>query len=52
MDQLTKAAHFILYKEGSNAKEIAYAFNKEVIKRHSVLEEIITDKDKLFVSKY
>ena len=27
-------------------------FNKEVVKRHGLPEEIITDRDKLFISKY
>jgi hypothetical protein len=29
-----------------------YMFNKEVVKQHKLLEEIITNKDKLFISKY
>jgi len=29
-----------------------YIFNKEVVKQHRLLKEIITDKDKLFISKY
>jgi RNase H-like domain found in reverse transcriptase/Reverse transcriptase (RNA-dependent DNA polymerase)/Integrase zinc binding domain/Chromo (CHRromatin Organisation MOdifier) domain/Retrotransposon gag protein len=52
VDRLTKAVHFIPYKEGSNAQEMAYAFSKEVVKRHGLPEEIITDRDKLFTSKY
>ena len=27
-------------------------FNKEVVKQHGLPEEIITDRDKLFISKY
>jgi len=29
-----------------------YMFNKEVVKQYKLLEEIITNKDKLFISKY
>jgi len=29
-----------------------YMFNKEVVKQHRLLEEIITNKDKLFIFKY
>jgi len=29
-----------------------YMFNKEVVKQHGLLEEIIINKDKLFISKY
>jgi hypothetical protein len=52
VDKLTKEAYFILYKERSNAEEMSYAFSKEVVKRYRTLEEIITDKDKLFASKF
>jgi hypothetical protein len=52
VDKLTKEVHFILYKKGSNAKEMSYAFSKEVVKHYRTLEEIITNKDKLFASKF
>jgi hypothetical protein len=29
-----------------------YMFNKKVVKYYRLLEEIITNKDKLFISKY
>ena len=29
-----------------------YMFNKKVVKQHGLLEEIITNRDKLFISKY
>jgi len=29
-----------------------YIFNKEVVKQHKLLEEIIINKNKLFISKY
>ena len=50
--RLTKESHFIPYKESSNTQEMLYMFNKEMVKRHGLLEEIITDRDKLFISKY
>jgi hypothetical protein len=31
---------------------MSYAFNKEIVKQHKTLKEIITNKDKLFVSKF
>jgi len=31
---------------------MSYMFNKEVVKQHGLLKEIITNKDKLFISKY
>ena len=47
-DRLTKYRHFILYKEASDAIELAYTFLKVVIANHGLLEEIILDRDKLF----
>jgi hypothetical protein len=34
------------------AKECAYEVTKALISEHGVLEEFITDQDKLFTSKY
>jgi hypothetical protein len=31
---------------------MSYAFSKEVVKRYRTLEEIITNRDKLFVFKF
>ena len=50
-DRLTKYGHFILYKEASDAIELAYTFLKVIIVNHGLLEEIILDRDKLFTSK-
>jgi hypothetical protein len=52
VDKLTKEVYFILYKERSNTEEISYAFSKEIVKRYKTPKEIITNKDKLFVSKF
>ena len=51
-DRLTKYAHFISYKKDSTAEELAYAFNKNVIANHGILKEIISNRDKLFTSKF
>ena len=51
-DRLIKYAHFIPYKKGSTAEELAYAFNRNVIANHGIPEEIINNKDKLFTSKF
>jgi hypothetical protein len=34
------------------AKEYAYKVTKALVSKHRVLEEFITDRDKLFTSKY
>lgn len=51
-DLLTKYGYFVPYKEGSNAKELAYAFLKIVVSQHGLPKEIISDRDKLFTSKF
>lgn len=51
-DKLTKYAYFVPYKEASNAKELAYAFMKNITSQHGVPQQIITDRDKLFTSNF
>jgi hypothetical protein len=51
-DRLTKYRHFVLYIEASDTTELAYTFLKIVIYNYSLLEEIISDRDKLFISKF
>ena len=52
INRLIKYAYFISYKEGSIAEELIYAFNRNVIANHGILEEIINNRDKLFTSKF
>jgi hypothetical protein len=40
------------YQESSTAKQLAYVFHRYVVADHSVLEEVISDRDKLFTSKF
>jgi hypothetical protein len=51
-DRLIKYAHFISYKEGSTAEELAYTFNRNIITNYEILEEIISNRDKLFISNF
>jgi hypothetical protein len=51
-DRLTKYAYFISYKEGSTAEELVYTFNRNIIVNYGILEEIISNRDKLFTSKF
>jgi hypothetical protein len=51
-DRLTKYGHFVPYMEASDATELAYTFLKIVICNHGLPEEIISDRDKLFTSKF
>ncbi|KAH8193607.1 hypothetical protein TruAng_012226 [Truncatella angustata] len=51
-ERLTKYAYFIPYKEASNAEELAYAILRVVISQHGLPDEFISDRDKLFTSKF
>jgi hypothetical protein len=52
VDRLTKYAYFIPYKEASTAEDLAYAFLRTVVSQHGLPKEIISDRDKLFISKF
>jgi hypothetical protein len=42
----------ILYKELSSAKDLAYAFLKNIVVNHGILEKIVSNRDKLFILKF
>jgi hypothetical protein len=51
-DRLTKYAHFIPYKKGLTAEELAYTFNRNVIANYGISKEIISNRNKLFISNF
>lgn len=51
-DKLTKYAYFLPYMESSTAKDLAYLFWRQVANQHGLPRKIITDRDKLFTSKF
>jgi len=51
-DRLTKYAYFIPYLESSNAEDLAYTFLRVIFANHGMPETIISDRDKLFTSKF
>ena len=51
-DRLTKYRYFIPYKEASSAEKLAYMFLRVIAANHGLPEEIISDRDKLFTSKF
>src|SRR5450755_2090996 len=51
-DKLTKYGYFIPYKESSSAEDLAYVFNKHIIGNHGIPKKIISDRDKLFTSRF
>jgi hypothetical protein len=52
INRLTKYGYFILYKESLLAEELVYAFNKHIIGNYKISKEIISDRDKLFTSRF
>jgi hypothetical protein len=52
IDKLTKYTYFIPYFKASTAENLAYIFLKIIAANHSTLEEMISNKDKLFISKF
>jgi hypothetical protein len=51
-DRLTKYTYIILYLEASIAEDLAYTFLRVVVTNYSAPEEMISDKNKLFISKF
>jgi hypothetical protein len=51
-NRLTKYACILLYKIIYIIIDIAYIFLREIIINHGILEEIISDRDKLFILKF
>jgi hypothetical protein len=51
-ERLTKYGYFIPYWEASSAEALAHTFLRVIIANHGLPEEIISDRDKLFTSKF
>jgi len=51
IDKLTKYAYFIPWKTTTTAEDIAYKILEVIVANHSMLDEIILDRDKIFTSK-
>ena len=51
-DRLIKYIYFVLYKEATNIEDLIYTFLKIVVANYRTLEEIISNRDKLFISKF
>jgi hypothetical protein len=49
MDRLTKYTYMILYLEASITENLAYMFLRVVVANYSTPEEMISDKNKLFI---
>jgi hypothetical protein len=49
-NRLTKYIYIILYLEASTAEDLVYTFLRIIVANYSALEEMISDKNKLFIS--
>jgi hypothetical protein len=49
IDRLTKYNYIILYLEANIIEDLAYMLLRVVVANYSALEEMISDKDKLFI---
>ena len=52
VNQLTKKVRFLPYKEVSDAKELTYTFLRIVTVLQKLPDKIISDRDKLFMSRF
>ena len=51
-DRLIKYTYILLYIELSIVEELAYTFLRIVVANYRILDEIISDRDRLFISKF
>ncbi|XP_057746886.1 uncharacterized protein LOC130966135 [Arachis stenosperma] len=52
IDRLTKFAHFIALRRDFDSKTVSDAFIKHIVKLHGFPKSIVSDRDKVFISKF
>jgi hypothetical protein len=51
-NRLIKYKYFVPYKESLIAEDLAYVFIKHIVESYKIPKKIISDRDKLFISKF
>jgi len=52
VDRMTKYTMFIPFKKTATASVLAYTILQELVNNHGLSKKFITDRDKLFTSKF
>lgn len=52
VDRLTKWAYFLPWKETTTAEQLSYLFERHIVSHHGLPDDITSDRDKLFTSKF
>jgi hypothetical protein len=52
IDRLTKFRYILLFKETYIVEDLARVFMRNIVSIHRILIEIISNRDKLFISKF
>ena len=52
VDRLVKYAYFLPFREDCTAEQLAFAFIRQYLDKHGIPEKIVSDRDKLFTSKF
>jgi hypothetical protein len=52
IDRLIKYTYIVPYLKANIAEDLAYIFLRVIVVNHSVLEKIISDRNKFFISRF